>query len=100
MNRLKAPFPWFGSKARVARMVWDRFGHVPTYIENGKNPLFRIALCGYDGEHQMPDDWECIEWRATGGYGIVSNGRGRQNAARERIWFSPHCLRSSLFRDL
>jgi hypothetical protein len=24
-------------------------------IENGTNPAFRIALCGYEGEHEMPD---------------------------------------------
>ena len=29
----KAPFPWFGGKARVARMVWKRFGDVAGYIE-------------------------------------------------------------------
>ena len=27
------------------------------------------------------------------GYGSQSNGRGRANAAREVLWFSPHCLR-------
>jgi hypothetical protein len=60
-------------------------------IENGGNPLLRIALCGYEGEHDMPDDWECVRWRAVGGYG--SQGAGYGNAARERIWFSPACLR-------
>lgn len=66
--------------------------------ENGGNPLLRIALCGYDGEHQMPDDWECVAWKARGGYGSQGDGRGRENASRERIWFSPHCLKPpSLF---
>lgn len=23
---------------------------------------------------------------------MVSNGRGRENSKRERVWFSPHCL--------
>jgi DNA adenine methylase len=62
-------------------------------IANGSNPLLRIALCGYEGEHEMPDDWECIAWKARGGYGSQSDGRGRENAKRERIWFSPHCLK-------
>jgi DNA adenine methylase len=57
-------------------------------ITNGPNPLLRIALCGYEGEHQMPDDWSVIEWKATGGFG---NQSGNENAKRERIWFSPHC---------
>jgi hypothetical protein len=30
---LRAPFPWFGSKARVARAVWERFGDPGHYIE-------------------------------------------------------------------
>lgn len=30
---LKAPFPWFGGKSRVAGIIWDRFGDVRHYIE-------------------------------------------------------------------
>lgn len=30
---LRAPFPWFGGKSRVANLVWDRFGDVPNYVE-------------------------------------------------------------------
>jgi len=68
-------------------------------IKNGDNPQLRIALCGYDGEHAMPASWECIAWKARGGYGSQSDGRGRENSDRERIWFSPHCLKpqESLF---
>jgi hypothetical protein len=70
-------------------------------ITNGNNPELRIALCGYEGEHQMPDSWECIAWKAPGGYGSQAECRGRDNAHRERIWFSPHCLRpqESLFAE-
>ncbi len=58
-------------------------------IENGTNPLLRIALCGYEGEHPMPEGWAVIEWKAAGGFG---NQSGNENCKRERIWFSPHCL--------
>lgn len=61
-------------------------------IENGDNPQLRLALCGYDGEHEMPEAWECVAWKGRGGYGSQGNGSGRANADRERIWFSPHCL--------
>ncbi len=61
-------------------------------IENGDNPRLRIALCGYEGEHAMPDSWKCVAWKARGGYGSQGNGTGRENARRERIWFSPACL--------
>ena len=68
-------------------------------IEWGEHPLMRIALCGYEGEHAMPDSWECVQWKASGGYGGQGdkNGAGRANSPRERIWFSPHCLRTTLF---
>jgi site-specific DNA-adenine methylase len=61
-------------------------------IANGENPELRIALCGYDGEHAMPESWGCVAWKAHGGYGSQGNGDGRNNSTRERIWFSPHCL--------
>ncbi len=64
-------------------------------IENGGNPLLRIALCGYEGEHEMPADWETVHWKAHGGYGAQRGGHGNQNAARERIWFSPACLKQA-----
>lgn len=61
-------------------------------IEEGKNPLMRIALCGYEGEHPMPPDWSVHEWKASGGFGSQGKGTGRENSVRERVWFSPACL--------
>lgn len=63
-------------------------------VENGDNPNFRIALCGYEGEHEMPDTWECVPWKAHGGYARTE--RGKENRERERIWFSPYCLKADL----
>lgn len=65
-------------------------------FENQDNPRLRIALCGYEGEHDMPDSWECVAWKNRGGYGSQGNGRGEENAHRERIWFSPHCIKTTL----
>ena len=61
-------------------------------IENGDNPLLRIVLMGYEGEHEMPDTWKVVAWKTGGGYGNQAKGRGRENAGLERMWFSPHCL--------
>ncbi|MCR4339834.1 MAG: hypothetical protein NUW01_08110, partial [Gemmatimonadaceae bacterium] len=61
-------------------------------VAHGDNPAYRIALCGYEGEHAMPDGWFAYAWKAHGGYGNRAAGRGRENASREVIWFSPHCL--------
>jgi len=62
-------------------------------VAQGDNPLMRIALCGYKGEHVMPDSWDCVPWKAQGGYAGQAKDRENVNARRERIWFSPHCLR-------
>jgi len=64
-------------------------------IEAGMNPQFRVAYCGYKGL-EFPKDWEEFEWKAGGGYGNQGEGRGRENANRERIWFSPGCLKPGL----
>ncbi|HPU86324.1 MAG TPA: DNA adenine methylase [Candidatus Latescibacteria bacterium] len=64
-------------------------------IEQGANPLMRIALCGYEGEHEMPADWECVAWKANGGYSWLGDGTNK-NRHRERIWFSPACIRPEL----
>lgn len=70
-------------------------------ISNGDNPLLRIALCGYEGEHEMPDSWETVAWKTHGGYGgQSSDGAGRENSKRERIWFSPHCIKPERERTL
>ena len=63
-------------------------------IANGDRPDMRIALCGYDTEHgdAMPDTWSVWRWKAAGGYGSQGNGRGRANAGRECVWFSPACI--------
>lgn len=30
---LRAPFPWFGGKSRIAATVWEALGDVPNYVE-------------------------------------------------------------------
>jgi DNA adenine methylase len=61
-------------------------------LAHGEDPKLRIALCGYEGEHVMPPAWRCVAWKAAGGYS-AARGNGA-NAERERVWFSPHCLRA------
>ena len=55
---------------------------------NGDNPMLRIALCGHTGEgHEELEvlGWQVETWAKGGGY------QGKDD--RERIWFSPHCLK-------
>ena len=65
-------------------------------LENGNNPQLRIALCGYSEHDELEDlGWERFEWKANGGFGNQGKKtrRGKANASREVIWFSPHCLK-------
>lgn len=57
-------------------------------LEHGDDPDLRIALCGYEGEHEMPDSWRVVEWKGARGYAGADN----KNRNNERIWLSPHCL--------
>lgn len=57
----------------------------------------RIILCGLEGEYPKLDalvggagGWEKLAWKGRGGYGNRT-ARGKENAARERLWLSPHC---------
>ncbi len=59
-------------------------------IEHGDDPHFRIAMCGYAGEHELPDTWREFAWKAQGGH--ANRNADNNNRERERIWFSPHCL--------
>lgn len=69
-------------------------------LANGDNPKLRIALFGYEDEHadHMPDNWECLAWKTGGGYSN-QNGNGNDNNTKERVWFSPHCLRPDQIRQ-
>jgi hypothetical protein len=72
-------------------------------IEQGANPSMRICLAGYEGEHTMPDGWECVEWKARGGFGSQDSdedGTGRINSEKERLWFSPACIKPERNRTL
>ena len=67
-------------------------------LEAGKRKDMRVALCGYEGEHDLPG-WSCVEWKARG-YGNQSGDDADDNRHRERIWFSPHCDRAHDQSDL
>jgi hypothetical protein len=54
----------------------------------------RIALCGYEGEHEMPSSWTKVSWKTPGGMASLNmDGKGAKNRFRERVWFSKFCLR-------
>ena len=72
--------PWFGGKRRAAPLVWERFGAVANVVE----PFFGsgAVLLGRP-------DWQ------PGMTETVNDGQGRENAHKERIWFSPACIQAA-----
>lgn len=64
----------------------------------GGDKQVRAAVCCYEGDGYEPleaDGWSMESWEANGGYGNQSKkGQGKSgNAKRERIYFSPGCIR-------
>jgi hypothetical protein len=69
----------------------DIAGEVEAWcIGNTHTEGLRICLAGYEDDYNLPG-WTKVKWKANGGYGLQSNGPGRENAARETLWFSPQC---------
>ena len=64
---MKAPFPWFGGKSRVAHIVWQHFGDVRNYVEPFAGSL--AVLLGRPSEPKIEtvndlDCWIANFWRA------------------------------------
>lgn len=65
-------------------------------VANGEDPKLRIALAGFDTEHE---DLESVGWRSVEWYqaGFLKGGMASMSAlgtqqGRERLWLSPHCI--------
>jgi len=64
-------------------------------VQNGSNKRYRIALCGYESEHNDLErlGWFKVAWKANRAYGQAdSETANSKNRRMERIWFSPNCL--------
>jgi site-specific DNA-adenine methylase len=59
------------------------------------HPEIKICVAGYEGTTKFPAGWEEVPWTATGGLANTGDGdsAGSKNRFRERLWFSPACLR-------
>jgi len=66
--KLKAPFPWFGGKSRVAHLVWERFGDVPNYVEPFAGSLAVMLARPHAPRIETVNDLDCFIanfWRAV-----------------------------------
>lgn len=76
-------------------------------IKRGKLPSYRIVIAGYREHNELEKHgWTSLLWKAGGGYANLqrkedSKAKGKENAKKEMLWFSPYCLNEepSLFGD-
>ena len=70
--------------------------------QRGADPRIRIALCGYEGEHDALESlgWSVVAWKTQGGYSNQRKSGANENKYRERIWFSPACATGEVQRGL
>lgn len=61
-GKLKPPFPWFGSKTLVSRIVWEAIGNVETYIEPFAGSLaVLLARPSWHSPHrEIVNDADCL----------------------------------------
>lgn len=59
-------------------------------IEHGSDYRYRIILCGFELEHEMPSDWNWVVLGQVGRKTTQKNKSARNN--KEGMWLSPHCL--------
>lgn len=90
--------PPYGAKAGRTKNIYAKDSDtvaeaVRKYcLERGDNKMMRICLAGYEGEgHEELEEngWSCVPWKGIG-YGVRSE-HGKENAKKERLWFSPNC---------
>jgi DNA adenine methylase len=66
-------------------------------LANGDNPLYRIVLAGFEGEHGsalVDAGWTEHQWFKAGHLrGGMGNVGGAHQMHRDRLWSSPHCLK-------
>jgi hypothetical protein len=86
---MKAHFPWFGGTSRVVPQVWQYFLELQQHLRQADDRL-KIALCGYQGQYDLPAPWTQVQWIANGGYANRALKRN-ENKYREVVWFSPSC---------
>jgi hypothetical protein len=66
--KLKAPFPYFGGKSRVADLVWSRLGDVDNYIEPFCGSAAMLLRRPHKPRIETINDADCMVanfWRAT-----------------------------------
>lgn len=67
-KKLKAPFPYFGGKSAVGKLIWDRLGPVDNFVEPFAGSLAVLLLRPDPPRIETVNDADCMVanfWRAT-----------------------------------
>lgn len=67
-------------------------------IEHQDEPNYRIILCGYEGEYEIPKNWTTIKWVSGRAFARSDskNSKNADNRFKERLWISPQCKRKGI----
>ena len=84
---VKAPFPWFGGKRRVASDVWAALGPVDNYVEPFAGSLAVLLARPDEPKTETVNDMDCYLSKAAIGSKTVNDA----NRHNERLWYSPAC---------
>lgn len=90
---LKAPFPYFGGKSRVPRTKPSVNGYGQGMHRDLRNDLRAAGVSVGDNSLEQYLELLALRLRRVRLMSRAKAVNKRQNCKRERIWFSPHCLR-------
>lgn len=68
MEVLKCPFPYFGGKSKIAKIVWNRLGDVDNYCEPFCGSAAVLLVRPHQPRVETINDIDCMVanfWRAT-----------------------------------
>lgn len=90
---LDPPYKWEGRSKKLYAYDSDSVADEAFQwaVANWENPKLRIAFCCLDGDFTFPKGWTDYAWQSLGGKKGV--GGSQRNKDRERIWFSPTCVK-------
>lgn len=99
MRTLDAPFPWFGGKRKVAKIVWERFGSVANYVEPffgsgavllGRPTPIRGAETINDLDGYVANFWRAVKLRPDETAEYADNPVNENDLHARHVWLLQH----------
>ena len=93
---LKAPFPYFGGKSRIADEVWRRLGHTRQYIEpflgsaavllNKPRPSSLEVVCDANG--YLANFWRCVKFQPNEAWAWADYPVSHMDLGARHLWLT------------